>query len=97
MAQPTAQKLETTNCRKIDNGNPNNSANTDSYAYSETTIGGSTVDYGMTENWTYAFCRIWEDVSDNHLGHTLYGHKKTVPRIRFVNHIKTLLEWVPIM
>ena len=29
MAQPTAQKLETTNCRKIDNGNPNNSANTD--------------------------------------------------------------------
>ena len=23
---------------------------------------------------------------------TLYGHKNTVPRIRFVNHIKTLLE-----
>ena len=43
MAQPRAQKLETTNYRKIDNGNPNNS-------YSETTIGGSTVDYGMTEN-----------------------------------------------
>ena len=55
MAQPTAQKLETTNCRKIDNGNPNNSANTDIYAYSETTIGGCTVGYGMTENWTYAF------------------------------------------
>ena len=28
MAQPTAQKLETTNCRKIDNRNPNNFANT---------------------------------------------------------------------
>ena len=41
--------------------------------------------------------RIWEDVSDSHLGHTLYGYKKTVPRIRFVNHTKTLLEWVPIM
>ena len=50
MAQPTAQKLETTNCRKIDNGNPNNSANTDIYAYSETTLGVPTVGYGMTEN-----------------------------------------------
>ena len=97
MAQSTAQKLETTNCRKIDNGNPNNSANTDIYAYSETTFGAPTVGYGMTKNWTYAFCRIWEDVSDSHLGHTLYGYKKTVLRIRFVNHIKTLLEWVPIM
>ena len=97
MAQPTAQKLETTNCRKIDNGNPNNSANTNIYAYSGTTFGLYTVGYEMTENWTYAFCRIWEDVSDSHLGHTLYGRKKTVLRIRFVNHIKTLLEWVPIM
>ena len=89
MAQPTAQKLETTNCRKIDNGNPNNSANTDIYAYSETTIGGSTVGYGMTENWAYAFSRIWVNLSNSCLEHKLYGHKKTVPRIRFVNHIKT--------
>ena len=58
MAQTTAQELETTNCRKIDNGNPNNSANTDSYAYSETTFCVPTVGYGMTENRTYAFCRI---------------------------------------
>ena len=50
MAQPTAQKLVTTNCRKIDNGNPNNSANTDIYVYSETTFGWSTVGYRMTEN-----------------------------------------------
>ena len=51
MAQPTAQKLETTNCRKIDNGNPNNSANyTYIYAYSETTFSVLTVGYGMTEN-----------------------------------------------
>ena len=97
MARPTDQNFETPNGRKIDDENSNNSANTDIYAYSKTVIGGSTVGYGMTENWTYAFCRIWEDVSDSHLGHTLYGHKKTVPRIRFVNHIKTLLEWAPIM
>ena len=58
MAQPTAQKLETTNCRKIDNGNHNNSANTDIYAYSETTFGLHTVGYEMTENRTYAFCHI---------------------------------------
>ena len=92
MAQTTAQKLVTTYWRKIDNGNPNNSANTDIYAYPETTFCVPTGGYGMTENWTYAFCRIWEDVSDSHLGHTLYGHKKTVLRIRFTNHIKTLLE-----
>ena len=97
MVQPTAQKLATTNWRNIDNGNPNNSANTKNYAYSETTFSVPTIVYGMTENWTYAFCRIWVDASDSHLGHTLYGHKKTVPRIRFVNHIKTFLEWVPIM
>ena len=58
MAQAIAQKLETTNCRKIDNGNPNNSANTDIYAYSETTFCVPTVGYGMTENLTYVFCRI---------------------------------------
>ena len=34
---------------------------------------------------------IREDVSDSHLGHTENGHKKAVPRIRFVNHIKSLL------
>ena len=50
MAQPPAHKLETTNCRKIDNGNPNNSANTDIYAYSETTFCVLTVGYGMAEN-----------------------------------------------
>ena len=50
IAQPTAQKLETTNCRKIDDGNPNNSANTDISAYSETTFGGPTIGYVMTEN-----------------------------------------------
>ena len=50
MARTTAQKLETTNCPKIDNGNPNNSANTDIYAYSETTFCVPTVNYGMTEN-----------------------------------------------
>ena len=57
MAQPTAQKLETTNCRKIDDGNPNNS-NTNIYDYSETTFSVPTIVYRMTENWTYAFCRI---------------------------------------
>ena len=46
MAQPTAQKLETTNCRKIDDGNPN----TNIYAYSETTFNVPTIVYGMTEN-----------------------------------------------
>ena len=50
MAQPTAQKLETTNCRKIDDGNPNNSANTDIYAYSVTMLGLHTVGYEITEN-----------------------------------------------
>ena len=49
MAQPTAKKLGTTNCRKIDSGNPNNSK-TDIYVYSETTFGVSTIGYGMTEN-----------------------------------------------
>ena len=50
MAQPTARKLETTNCCKIDDGNPNNSANTDNNAYSETKFGGPTIGCVMTEN-----------------------------------------------
>ena len=50
IAQHTAQNFVTPNCRKFDNGIPNNSANTDIYAYSETTIGWPTVGYGMTEN-----------------------------------------------
>ena len=50
MAQTTAQKFVTTNCRKIDNGNPNNSANTDIYAHSEATFCVPTVGYGMAEN-----------------------------------------------
>ena len=49
MAQPTAQNFETPKCRKIDDGNPNNSANTDIYADSETTFRCHTVGYGMTE------------------------------------------------
>ena len=76
------------NCPKIDDGNPN----TDIHAYSETTFGGPTIGYLMTENWIYGCCGFCEDVSDSHLGHTENGHKKTAPRIRFVNHIKTLLE-----
>ena len=43
MAEPTAKKLETPNCRKIEDGNPNNSANRDIYAYSETKFGGPTI------------------------------------------------------
>ena len=50
MAQLTAEKLETIDCRKIDNRNPNNAANTDIYAYPETTFGLPTVGYEMTEN-----------------------------------------------
>ena len=50
MVSHTAENFETPNCRKIDDGNPNNSANTDIYAYSVTTFGGPTVSYGMTEN-----------------------------------------------
>ena len=50
MAQPTAQKLETTNCRKIDDGNPSNSANTNNYAYSETSFSVPTIVYEMTKN-----------------------------------------------
>ena len=48
MAQPTAKKLVTTNCHKIADGNPNNSANTNIYAYSETTFSVPTIVYGMT-------------------------------------------------
>ena len=58
MAQQTAQKIEDANCRKIDNRNPNNPANTEIYPYSETTFGGPTIGYMMTENLTYACCRI---------------------------------------
>ena len=43
------RNFATPNCRKIDDGNPGNSANTDIYAYSETTFGGPTVGYGMTK------------------------------------------------
>ena len=39
IAQHTAQNFVTPNCCKIDDRNANNSANTDIYAYSETTIG----------------------------------------------------------
>ena len=87
-----SSKTGDANCCKIDDGNPNNSANTDIYAYSETRFGGPTIGYVMTENWIYGCCRFREDVSDSHLGHTENGHNKTVPRIHFVNHIKTLLE-----
>ena len=31
----------------------------------------------MTENWTYAFCHIWEDVSDSHLGHIIWTQKNS--------------------
>ena len=96
MAQPTAQKLKTTYCRKIDDGHPNNSAITDIYAYSETAFGGPTIGCVMTENWMYGCCRFFEKMrviqDDSHLGNKENGHKKTVPRIRVVNHNKTLLE-----
>ena len=52
------QKLETTNCRKTDDGNPINSANTDIYAYSETTCGGTNLGCVMTANWIYGCCRF---------------------------------------
>ena len=58
MAKPTAQKLDTISCRKIDDGNPNNTANTDIYAYSETTFVGPTLGCVMTENWIYGCCRF---------------------------------------
>ena len=46
----------------------------------------------MTENWINGCCGLNEDVGDSHLGHTGNGQTKTAPRIRFVNHIKTLME-----
>ena len=58
MAQHTAQKLGTPNCRKIDDGNSNNSANTDIYAYSETTFGGPNIGCVITENWIHGCCRF---------------------------------------
>ena len=51
MAQPTAQKLVSTNCLETDDGNPNNSANTDIHAYSETTFG---------DLWVLSFLRKCE-------------------------------------
>ena len=71
-------------------------SNAEIYAYSETMFGAPTLRYVMTENWINGCCCLNEDVSDSHLGRTENGHK-TVPRIRFVTRIKTLLEWVPIM
>ena len=56
--------------------NPNNLANTEIYAYSETTFGGPTLGYVMTENWINGCCGLNEDVCDSHLGHTENGHKK---------------------
>ena len=58
MAQLTAQNFEIPNCRKIDDGNPNNSANTGIYAYSETTFGRPTIGCVMTKNWIYGCCRF---------------------------------------
>ena len=87
-----SSKTGDANCRKIDDGNPNNLANTEIYAYSETMFGGPTLGYVMIENWINGCCGLNEKVSDSHLGHKVNGHKKTVSRIRFVNHIKTLLE-----
>ena len=52
----------------------------------------TTFGYVMPENWINGCCGLNEYVGDRHLGHTENGHKKTAPRIRFVNHIKTLLE-----
>ena len=46
------------NCRKIDDGNSNNSANTEIYAYLETTFGWTTISYVMTENWIYGCCLV---------------------------------------
>ena len=45
-----------------------------------------TLGYVMTENWINGCCGLNKDVGDSHLGHTENGHKKTAPRIRFVNH-----------
>ena len=61
-------------CRKIDDGNLNSSANTEIYAYSETTFGGPTLGYVMTENWIYGCYGLNEDAG-GHLGHTKNGHK----------------------
>ena len=91
MAQHTAQKLETLTVVVV-KLTTEILINTEIYAYSETSFGGPTLGYVMTENWINGCCGLNEDVGDSHLGHTENEHKKTVPRIRFVNHIKTLLE-----
>ena len=89
MAQHT-QKLETLTVVKLTTEIL--ITNTEISAYSETTFGGPTLGYVMTENWIYGCCGFQENVVDSHLGHSEIGHEKTVPRICFVNHIKTLLE-----
>ena len=76
MAQHTAQKTGNANCRKIDDGNLNNLANTVIYAYSETTFGGLNLGYVTTENWINVCCGLNEDGGNSHLGHTENGHKK---------------------
>ena len=64
MARPTAKKLETTDCRKIDDKNPNNSGNTDIYAYSETTFGAQAYyrlcDERKLDLWVLSFLRRCE-------------------------------------
>ena len=85
MAQPTAQNFETPKCRKIDDGNHNNSANTDIYAYSETSFSVWWAYYRLCDDkkldlWVLSFL--------THLGHMKNGQKKTVSKIGFVNHIK---------
>ena len=82
MVQHTAQKLETLSVVKLTTG------------ILITTFGRPTLGYVMTENWINGCCGLNEDVG---LGCTKNGHKKTVPRIRFVNHIKKLLERIPTM
>ena len=59
MSQHTAEK---TNCRKIGDKKYNDSTNTAIYAYSETTFGGPTIGYVMTENRIYVCCRFCQDV-----------------------------------
>ena len=87
MAQHTAQKLETLAVVKL---------TTEILITQKCMLiqkfGGPTIRYVMTENWIYGCCGFWEDVSVSEV-----RTKKTVPRIRFVKHNKTLLEWVPIM
>ena len=80
MAQPTAQNFETPKCRKIDDVNPNNSANTDIYAYSETSFSVRWAYYRLCDDkkldlWVLSFL--------THLGHMDNGHKKYSSQNRF--------------